>query len=326
MNLFSPLRAFVCLLFLLCAGGCVQEDYPAGAIATVNGSPIALSTLQAVQDTRTVSLGTSHRPSVETLKRQYGAALSVLIINTLVMQELERLELSVPDDEVEKNEALVRADYPENEFEKTLTEEYIDIQIWRQLLRQQLSISTFQAKVLRPQLSVKLEEIEAYYQKNKAEFVVPASLTLIQVSGTSKELVEAARAQAPKLQQGALPERTVQRFTIRRQSVPQEWQKDVAALAVGKSTPVKNRDGFFQFVCLVAQHPAKTLSLRDAYPLINAILLEDKLDASFNQWLEHAVQNAKIRVASPLLRELGEKPQEKKPEQAPPPPASPSQS
>lgn len=308
----------VSLLGLSSLLACTQEKYPEGLVALVNGSPIFLNSLQAVQDTRTVSMGTSQRPSLETLKRQYGAALSVLIINTLVMQELERLELSVADAEVQANEAQVRADYSEADFEKILTEEYIDIKVWRELLRQQLSIVAFQNKVLRPQLMVTLEEAEAYYDKHKAEFTVPPRLTLVQVSGTSKEFVDQARALTPHLEGKELPGITVQRFTIRQQSVPQEWQKDVLALSPGKSTEVYNRDGFYQFVCLVSKHPARSLSLRDAYPLINDVLLEDKVDNSFSAWLEQAVQSARIQVANPLYLELGTGESKTKPADTPP--------
>lgn len=303
----------LCLLGLLLLGGCSQEKLPEGLVATVNGTPIYLKTLQALQDTRAVSLGANQRPSLEILKKQYGAALSVLIVNALVMQELERLDLSVSDEAVQVSEAEVRADYSEAEFEKTLTEEYIDIQVWRELLRQQLSIIAFQNKILRPQLVVKLQEAEAYYTEHKAEFTVPASLSLIQVSGTSKEQVEEARAKAPNLEELQLPDVTVQRFTIRRQSVPQEWQKEVLALSVNKSTPVINRDGFYQFVCLVASQPPRELSLRDAYPLINEVLLEDKIEESFAAWLEQAVQKAHIQVAASLHPEIVDPPAKEQP-------------
>lgn len=293
----------LCLLALL-LGACSQEKLPEGLVATVNGSPIYLKTLQALQDTRAVSLGSSQRPSLESLKKQYGAALSVLIVNALVMQELERLGLSVSDEAVQADEAAARADYSEAEFEKTLTEEYIDIQIWRELLRQQLSILAFQNKILRPQLVVKLQEAEAYYKEHKAEFTVPASLSLIQVSGTNKEEVEKVRAKAPTLEDQHFPDITVQHFTIRRQSVPLAWQKEVFALSVNKSTPVINRDGFYQFVCLAASHPARELTLRDSYPLINDVLLEDKIEESFAAWLEQAVQKAHIQVATSLHPEL----------------------
>lgn len=285
--------------------GCQRAESPEGIVATVNGSPIHLTTLQALQDSRTVSLGTSQRPSVESFKKQYGAALSVLIINTLVMQELDKLGLSVSDAAVQAVEDQVRADYTEKNFEKMLTEEYIDLQQWRQLTRQQLSISAFQDKVLRPQVHVSLEEVQAYYAKNKAEFVLPDSLTLVQVSGNNKEQVAEARAAAPDFAKQMLTDVTVQRFTIRRQSVPQEWQKDVQGLSVGKSTAVKNRDGFFQFVTLVAVHPTKVVPLSDAYALVNDILLEDKLQDRFVEWVERAVQKAHIKVAAQLHAEIG---------------------
>lgn len=305
------MRTMLCstLILGLCLTGCQQQESPEGIVATVNDIPIHFSTLQSLQDSRTVSLGTNQRPSVESFKKQYGAALSVLIINTLVMQELDKLGLSVSDTDVQATEALVRADYSEEDFEKTLTEEYIDLHEWRKLTRQQLSIAAFQDKVLRPQITVGLAEIQDYYTKNKAQFVLPDSLTLVQVSGTSKELVDEARTKAPNLQKQAASDLTVQRFTIRRQSVPEEWQKDVQALSVGKSTAVKNRDGFYQFVTLVAAHPEKPVPLSDAYALIHDILLEDTLQARFSEWVEQAVQKAHIRVAEQLHTEMGTAPE-----------------
>lgn len=312
MPKFAPLRPVratlcLCLSLSLCLTACQRSESPEGIVATVNGSPIHLSTLQALQDSRTVSLGTNQRPSVESLKKHYGAALSVLIINMLVMQELDRLKLSVSDAEVQAAEAQVRADYSEEEFEKILTEEYIDLHAWRELTRQQLSIAAFQDKVLRPQIAVSLENIQEYYDKNKAEFVLPDGLTLVQVSGTNKEQVDEARAKAPNFPSPSA-DLTVQRFNIRRQSVPQEWQKDVQALKAGDSTTVKNRDGFYQFVTLVAVQPEKPVLLKDAYALIHEILLEDSLQSRFSEWVEQAVQKAHIRVAEQLRTEIGASP------------------
>lgn len=306
-RIFCPFRTLSLVLLCLLLAACSEETPVQGIVARVNGTPIYLDTVQTLQDTRTVSLGAAQRPSVELLKRQYGVSLSILIMHTLVMQELDRLDLAVPEELLKAAEAEVRADYPENEFEKTLTEEYIDINVWRNLLRQQLSMTTFQNKVLRPQLSVPLEEAEKYYQANKNEFIIPASISLIQVSGTNRQSVEEARTKGPKLENDSIPDLTVQRFTIRRKSVPAVWQKDVEALTLEQSSPVKSRDGYYQFVILVGVHPQKEMTFMDAYPLISDMLLEEKIDASFNQWLEQAIKSARIQVAEHLIPELTDK-------------------
>lgn len=143
---------FPCLLAILLggffSGGCTDADppLPQGVVALVNGEPISLRLVQAMQDTRSVGMG-SQAPSVKLLQSQYGRALSTLIVHALVMQELEKLQLSVSNMETAEVENSLRGDYPADEFEKMLTEEYIDVELWRELLRRSLSMKTFEDKV-----------------------------------------------------------------------------------------------------------------------------------------------------------------------------------
>ncbi len=302
---------FPCLLVVLLngllTGGCsdTSPPLPQGIVALVNGESISLRLVQAMQDTRSVGMG-AQRPSVKLLQAQYGRALSTLIAQTLVMQELEKLRLSVSATEIAEAENSLRGDYPGDEFEKMLTEEYIDVELWRELLRRSLSMKTFEDKVLRPSLTVPLVEVDAYYTAYSEEFRLPERVTLLQVDGPEKAAVERAQAAWPATPLVSSDELVVQRYTIRRDSIPKDWSKALQSLYPGQATTVKENGGEFRFIALEALHPAKTLSAVESYPIIEKLLLEEKMDDAFSAWLEQALSTATVRVSLHLLPELQE--------------------
>lgn len=103
---FIPL--FFCC-FLLAA--CLESRLPEGVVATVNGEPVHLRSVQSLLDSRSAALGTLQSSSLENMKRRYGEALGTLIIHALVRQELEHRQIPVGDAALELAVAQVRGDY-----------------------------------------------------------------------------------------------------------------------------------------------------------------------------------------------------------------------
>ena len=108
--------AALCLTICLAGGlsGCEDSEAPGkdayGTVATVNGRGISLQHLQAKHDFNHLSWSTSAMPSADELQRQYGAALTELIITELMEQELEDRDLAVSDGELKTAEDEVKAD------------------------------------------------------------------------------------------------------------------------------------------------------------------------------------------------------------------------
>lgn len=307
LKFFFPCLLVGALLSALFMGGCTDTDppLPPGVVALVNGEPIPLRLIQAMQATRSVGMG-SQQPSVTLLQKQYGRALSTLIVHALVMQELKKLQISVSDVETTEVENSLRGDYPADEFEKMLTEEYIDMDLWRELLRHSLSMKTFEDKVLRPSLTVPLAEVDAYYAACSEEFRLPERVTLLQIDGPDKGVVEQMRAAWPTTSPFSSNELSVQRYTIRRDSIPKDWSKALQSLRPGQATPVRENGGEFRFIVLETLHPAKALSVAEAYPIIETLLLEEKMGDAFDAWLEQTLSTATIRISVHLLPELRE--------------------
>lgn len=284
---------------LLCA--CGQEPLPRGVVAEVNGQFIHLRTLETMLDTRMAELGAFENPSLEKLRAQYGAALTSLIVQALVMEELRERGLAVSDADVSAEEEAIRKDY-EDTFDRHVTESAIDQEAWREIMRGRLGMTRFMTRVLLPTLVVPLEEIELYYHTHEGSFTVPRMLNLVRMVCATREQAEQARLTEDFRPAGE--ECLATPVSVRYDSVPVEWEKALRALKPGETTPVRAQDGRFEAVRLLRDTPVMKLDITAAYPYIERILMEDKLDEAFQAWLQNRLQHSRVRISVHLLDEV----------------------
>lgn len=293
------------VVFLLLVGGCADDALPPGVVATVNGHPVNMKLLQATHDAYSQSWTGAEGPSVEALRSQYGAVLADLVVQELVLQKLAAVGASVTDAEIEAAEAEVRGDYPEGMFEAALVEDYLDLEVWREMLRRRLALTKLAQVVLRSDVVIPLEEVESWYRAHQGEFRLAARLRFIMVEGDTREDVEAASARfasgaAPGDVEAAFPGMSCSELLIRRDRIPAMWQKALAALKPGALSPPIAFEGRWVAFKLIEALPAQDMSVVDAYPLIERHLLEEKLDVAFNVWVEKHLAGAKVRVSQHL--------------------------
>jgi len=296
-----PRVLLVCLIWLCLAPsvtGCSREALPAGTVATVNGQPISLRLLNAAQDLSYLQHAGISERSVDALRKQYGTALVSLIVHSLVVQELRKIGLEVPPEQMLAEEERIRADYPAGEFELALLEMQMDLQTWRELLHNQLALTLFAEKVLSREIELSLEEVVAYYTQHEKKFSYPATMYLRIISGAEQEQVENARTALLGDSDAFLPPEVLeQKMTMTTNSVPEEWRRDIAALKPGEISPVRQGPFQYQAVQLLEEMPAHRMSAVEAYPLVEQALIEEKIHERYAQWMEQAVQKAKIRVS-----------------------------
>jgi len=299
-----PQFLLLCMLWLCLAPsvtGCSRETLPSGTVATVNGQPISLRLLNAVQALSYFQRGTAAELSVDALRRQYGIALASLIVHSLVTQELRKLGLEVPPERLRTEESRIRADYPGGEFEQALLEIQMDIQTWRELLHNQLAVEHFAEKVLSRDVTPSLEEILAFYAQYEKDFSYPASLYLRIISGADQIQVENARAALIETPTALLPPGILEQKTaIPKDSIPEEWRKDIDALKPGEISPVKKGAFQYQAVQLLEAMPASRMNVVEAYPLVEQAFFEQKIEEKYAEWIEQAVKKADIRVSAHL--------------------------
>ncbi|MBD5538648.1 MAG: peptidyl-prolyl cis-trans isomerase [Desulfovibrio sp.] len=316
-------RALALLSALACSlalGGCFESRLPDGVVASINGEPIRLSAVQALMDSRSSSLGIPHRPSLAAMKSRYGGALGTLIVHALVRQDLERRGMGVTDAALEHAIDQVREDFGPGGLERFLTDSSLREADWKALMRDHLAMEVFRKRVLLPGIKVSMGEARAYYEEHKADFVLPGYVDACFAAAPEKEALaayceafaaryrarprEAAEADFAVLS-GAAAHDTgalAQCMEVPPDEVPPPWRKEVAGLKPGTCGQARRQDGEWRAVALAGRQPGHTLELAEAYPLIEAILLEEKKSAAFSRWLEDSLAASKILVA-PELRE-----------------------
>ena len=278
--------------------GCAEKPLPPGVVAMVNEQPITLRQIEAVYDSSARPLVLAQSPSPELLQSQYGEVLGILVARALVEQELDRLGHTITDPEVAAAEAEARADYLPGEFEAALQEEYIDLAAWRELLRQRLVMERFQERVLRPRIRISAEEVQNIYAADPRQFYQPRKLDLRVFAERDKNRAENLRR---ALIAGEAPGLEDQPLRLPFSRLPEVWRKDFASGRPGTVSGLIEADGLYQFARLERDIPEARLNVLEAYPLIEAQLVEAKLDEAFAGWLENTLRKTRIRVVPELV-------------------------
>lgn len=304
-------RLLMALLASVIVTACSSDHSEPGVIATVNGRPIYLNQLEYKYDIMYLDSTDDLNPTVNQLRKDYGTILSDLIIQELIVQELSSRGLEVTDEELNKAEDAVRKDYPEGAFEEILVEEYIDISFWRKEFKARISIEKFLQQVLRPSIKIDYTEADAYYRSHLSDFYLPTRLKFLIITGPSRELVLKA---TQLFSQGVatadiaakLKEVEVRQLRMREDRLPASWLNALASLEPGEASSVLTEESKFHRLVLVERSPAKVLDPTQAYPLVEQVLLDQKMRDAFNAWLTHKIETASINVSKHLLEQAAD--------------------
>ncbi|MBF0480973.1 MAG: peptidyl-prolyl cis-trans isomerase [Desulfovibrionaceae bacterium] len=286
--------AAACCLALLCACSSPSAGVPAAGIAAmVDGRPIGLRQLEYYYDL--VMLGSmSDNATLSRLASGYGEALTELIVEELALRDLEKAGHPVSEQDVETALAALRRDYPGDSFEKMLAEEAIDPALLRGRLRGRAAMEKLASVILRPGVSISAEEAQGYYRANAAVFGRPAKLRLTEQRAATKE-------EAKKIQDGGRKPASGEAAQAREivaveDKLPAEWREAVKKLKTGEtSPPIPDKPGYV-VLTLVERVAAKPADPVQAYPRVEAALLDVKLRQAFTQWLEDDLAKAVITV------------------------------
>jgi hypothetical protein len=299
--------AFLALALFIGLVGCTRRSQDeVGVVARVNNRPITLDLLEFQYDLQHFETVSGTLPSVSSLREAYGEILGQLIAQELVAQELTKRGQEVSDDELSKAEAAIRADYPDDTFEKMLTDEYIDLDMWRKHLRYVCGIEKFQRLVLRPTIHLDYREVEAYYQAHLDAFKLPERLRVLVARSTDRAQVEQVLAGHRQNSDAAALAKSFPGAQVREVIIPRElltpgWADALHGADAGTHGVVLTSRAGFEGLLLLERLPAQTLDIAQAYPQVEAALLEERLQQSFDAWLGKALDASVIKVSGRLL-------------------------
>jgi len=316
------LRLVIVMLAILASvAACTRKskDEP-GVVARVNGRPIQLELLEFQYDLMHFEGLSGSMPTVGSLREAYGEILGSLVAQELVAQELEKRGQDVTDKELKAAEAQVRADYPDDAFEQMLADEFIDLKMWRKQLRYACGVEKFQRLVLRPSIHLDYREAEAYYREHINEFRLPERVRLLVVRAAQRDQVEKVLTlyrQQKNIQAlaQAVPGAQAREVTVPKNMLTPAWADAIHGAGSGQGAILSGRAGF-EGLLLLERLPAQTLDVEQAYPQVEAALLDLKLQQAFAAWLQKAVDGSVILVSERLMHKMDN--EDLPPEQAEP--------
>jgi hypothetical protein len=307
-------KRFSLLLLLALAitavlAGCTRKskDEP-GVVARVNGRPIQLELLEFQYDLLHFESLSGALPTVGALRDAYGDILGSLVAQELVAQELEKRGQDVTDEELAEAEAKVRADYPDDTFDQMLADEFIDLKMWRKQLRYSCGIEKFLRLVMRPSIHLDYREAEAYYREHMAEFRLPDRVRLLVVRSGQRDQVEKVLAHYRQHKDvralaEAVPGAQAREIVVPSTMLTPAWADALHGSGSGQGAILSGRAGYEGLV-LLERLPAQTLDIEQAYPQVEAALVERKLQEAFETWLMKAVDGSVILVSERLLHKM----------------------
>ncbi len=295
--------AFLLCLCLLLLTGCDRKE-DEGVVARVNGEPIYIEQLKRAYGLRQFDYAMKN-PDLKSIKKQYGDALTALIIEKCMAMALEKRKQEVTDAEAEAAEAKVRAWYTKDSFEAMLVEEYIGLESWREAVRGEVVTDKFFTVILRPKVNIDYEQVEQYYKEHAQDFALEARVRFQVVQGDKREVMEKVLAQ--RNSDKALPDVTnpsavaqIRTLVASPHNLTKRWQDVLKGLDVGQASDIVATEYGYEALILLEHYPAETPALSALYDQMEAILLQEALHKAFDEWISTELAQAKIEITPGL--------------------------
>jgi peptidyl-prolyl cis-trans isomerase SurA len=154
-----------------------------GVAAVVNGDVITFSQVQEVSGPREHTLREQYtgQEVIDKIKEARLAALSDLIDRQLIVQEFKKKEYSLPeyvvDDQIQN---IIKEDFAGDRraFLRTLNAQGYTLAKFRDAQRDKVIVGAMRQNNVKGNFSASPQEIQAYYEANKQEFITPEQLKL----------------------------------------------------------------------------------------------------------------------------------------------------
>jgi foldase protein PrsA len=312
MPLLTRLIALVAALALgLAAAGCgggddddsQSSDVPADAIAVVGDREIPkseydrlLSQAQATYEAREQEFPAAGTPEFAQLR---NALVKSLVEQAQFEIAAEELDVTVTDEELETRLDQLKEQFfggDQQAYEKELENQGLtEEQVLKDLRARMISEKVF-AEVT-SEVQVADEDIQAYFEENKAQFEEPASREVRHILVESKARADQIHRQlanggnfaklAKQFSEDPASKDQGGKYTAQQGASVAPFDKVAFNLDTGElSQPVKTQFGWHIIEAVGDVVPASTQKLSDVEEQISTTLLEEKKNQRISEWVE----------------------------------------
>jgi parvulin-like peptidyl-prolyl isomerase len=302
---FLLLLALTSLVLVAAACGGEEDEatVPGDAIAVVDGSAIAKAEFDGLINQAKKSYKAQKRTFPKTGTAEYNVlknqAVQFLVQRAQFEQKAEELDVEVSDKQVDDRLAQIKKQYfggNQKRYEQQLKQQGLTDEQVRRDIRAQLVQEGIFAKVTED-VKVSDKDIEAYYNKNKAQYGTPETRDVRHILVSKKAVADRLYTQ---LKDGAdfakLAKQNSKdpgskdqggKLTVSRGQTVEPFDRTAFLLPKDSiSRPVKTQYGFHIIQALSDVRPAKTTPLKDVKASIKQQLEQTKKNETMTKWVE----------------------------------------
>ncbi len=312
----SRLVLLLCMLASIGLAGCGggNQDVPSDAVAVVDGQEIAKSDYEALIAQAKKSYKNQKREfpaagsqEFQTLRNQ---AVQFLVQREQFEQKAKDLDVEVTDKQVDARLEQIQKQYfggDQKKFEKQLKEQGITEKQVRNDIRAQIVSEKIFAKVT-GDAKVTDDDIQKYYEKNKAQYSQPESRDVRHILVKTKKQADALYAQlqngadfaalAKKYSEDTGSKANGGKLTISKGQTVAPFDQTAFLLKVNDiSKPVKTEFGYHIIQPLTATKPAKVTPLKEVRASIKQQLAQTQKNEAMTKWVDDLKKDYKDKVS-----------------------------
>lgn len=275
-------------------------------VAIVNGNPISLEEFQDKYRRFTLRFNLAEGAEPEAAEELKMSFLNKLIETELLIQEAEFRNLTVTEEELDREIAQLMEDYPKDNLNEALEQIGIQLEQWKEDRKEKLLIDKLIQQEIDTIIHVSDQEILDYYAKNKEMFkrpqMVKARQIVVATEGEAnsirsrllkgEDFAELARrfSLSPDAEQGG------DLGTFAKGQMPEEFDNVVFQYRVGSFSRVVQSPYGFHIFLVEKRMPPRTLPIDEVRDEIRTSIFQSRQEAFFQEWLNSLKNQAQITI------------------------------
>lgn len=309
---FCNLHFAIILFAVLLAAGCQRGKADSKkALVSFDNQTITLGEFNSLYKDTIDNFGIKDdKEQLNNLKRDL---LNQLIERRLILHEAQAKNILIDDAELNDAIEKIKADYPKDRFDEILKTENLTYDKWKARIREDLIIKNALTAIVDSRINIPDAELKKYYNTHKGEFDRKEEARVRQIVVAKEEEAEAIRkellsgADFAKLAQekSLTPDKAKGGdlgFFAKGGSMPEDFDV-VFTLRVGEISKVIKTPYGFHIFKVEEKRPARKISYIYAVSEIKALLMQEKREVRYREWLAELRTKKGVKIDYDALYE-----------------------
>jgi peptidyl-prolyl cis-trans isomerase C len=308
-----PLISILSILIIAASLSSCQKDMPSDIVAQVNSDSITVAEFTAELFPLVEGYQTPPTPQEEVdLKNLKKALVDQIIQKRLVLNEAQKMGITVSDDELEEAFAFIKRSYPQGRFDEVMRDEAARRQ-WKESLHQRLLIEKVINRVSQITSPIDEHTLRKYYKKHRSQFVVPEQVRARQIVVKDRQEAEGLLR---RVKRGESFEELARRHSIGpeaemggdlgffgRGDMPEEFDV-VFSLKAGETSDIVQSPYGYHIFQVVAKRGQSESNFDEVKDQVKKMVVREEEDKIFQAWLKKVKKKASIRVNKKALENI----------------------